>query len=221
MRVLCVKAGDKYGEEYVLRLRRACWLHLEEHEFVCLTDRPIAGIDCRPLTRDLPAWWSKLNLFAPGQFPGENLYFDLDVVVLGSLEPFRVREHGGKLWALDDFSYGFRHPHPGLDAAALRLLGGPATCNSSVMYWHGDAPRRTWDAFTPAVMDIVHGDQNWITQALHPHDELALYPEGLACSYKYHVRQGAPFGAVCIFHGSPKMPDLSPFDPMRCLWEAA
>jgi len=220
MRVLCVKAGAKYGPEYVTRLQRACDRHLPAHEFVCLTDDPLPHVDCRPLKRDLPSWWSKLNLFEPGAFPGENLYFDLDVVVLDDLSVFRVADHRGKLWALDDFSYGYRRPRRSLDAPSLQLLGGDWTCNSSVLYWHGDAGLRAWCQLQPDVLKRLHGDQNYLTQTLWP-DKLGLFPDGLACSYKYHVQHGEPFGRVCVFHGHPKPPQLPRTDRMRVLWDAA
>lgn len=220
MKVVCIKWGDRYGSEYVTRLRNLVARHLPlAHEFVCYTEKPVAGVTCEPLPSELPGWWSKVALLRPGLTVGPCLYLDLDVVPRGDLSVF-LRPDDGKVWALDDFSYGFRNPKQGLDAAALKLLGGPSTCNSSVMFWHGDAGRKAWDDFTPDVMDVMHGDQNFLTHALYP-DRLALYPPRLACSFKYHVLQGDEHGAVTVFHGQPKMPDLSPHHPTRRLWEAA
>jgi hypothetical protein len=219
MRVICVKHGERYGAEWVLRLRAMVARHLPcEHEFVCYTERAVAGVTCEPLPSDLPGWWSKIGLLKPGLYGGEKLYFDLDVVARGDLSVFR--RPPGKVWALDDFSYGFRKPKFGLDAASLRLLGGPSTCNSSVMHWHGDDARKAWDDFTPAVMDEVHGDQNWITKALWPHT-LALYEPRLACSFKYHTLREDDHGVLAVFHGSPKVNELPLQHPLRREWEAA
>lgn len=220
MRVICVKWGDKYGSEYVTRLQSMVACHLPvNHEFVCLTDRPVEGVKCLAFESNLPTWWSKLEMFKPGRFSGENLYFDLDIVAKDDLSVFR-RPKDGKLWALDDFSYSLRTPRRGLDEDMLRKLGGIGTCNSSIMSWHDDAGRVAWETVTPEVMDRLHGDQNHITQALWPHS-LSLYPSGLACSYKYHVLRNEEFGSVVVFHGEPKVPQLPRSHALRKLWEAA
>jgi hypothetical protein len=220
MRVVCVKYGDKYGKEYVTRLRNMVARHLPcAHEFVCYTEKPVEGVTCQPLPSGLPSWWSKLGLFQAGLTTGPNLYFDLDVILRGDLSEF-IRPDDAKVWALDDFSYSLRNPRKYMDEATRRLLGGVGTCNSSVMFWHGDAGRKAWDDFRPSVMNELHGDQNWITRSLWPHT-LALYPPGLVCSYKYHVMQDDIFGSAVVFHGQPKPPDLPRSNPLRVLWEAA
>jgi hypothetical protein len=218
-----VRWGDKYGDEYVLRLRAMVDKHLAEpHVFVCFTERPIAGIYCRALPSALPAWWAKLGLFRPGLIDGTKLYLDLDVVATGPLDVFVRRKVSdmGKLWALDDFSYSLRTPKPFIDDYTRGLLGGAGTCNSSVMCWNGDVPAQAWHSFTPEVMERLHGDQNHLTQVLYP-DRLALYPPGLACSYKYHVLNGQRFGSLTVFHGTPKCHELERSEPLRQMWEAA
>ncbi len=221
MRVLCVKWGSKYSAEWVVRLKRMVARHLPvPHEFVCLTDEPVGGVECAPFISDLPTWWSKLEMFVPGRFPGDNLYLDLDVVITASLEKL-VRCLDGdrtRLWALDDFSYSLSNPRV-LDDEAKKILGGAGTINSSVMMWHGDAAKRVWTQFDPECMKVLHGDQNWITKALWP-DKINLIPPDIANSYRYHGAQGmrAP---ITVFHGIPKMDDLPPRDFYRQEWEAA
>jgi hypothetical protein len=220
MKVLCVKWGSKYGAEWVTRLRSMVARHLScAHEFVCFTDAPVEGVTCKPLPSGLPTWWSKLGLFQAGLTTGPNLYLDLDVIIRGDLSDF-IRLDDGQVWALDDFSYSLRTPKPYMDESTRRMLGGAGTCNSSVMFWYGDAGRKVWDDFRPEVMGELHGDQNWITRALYPHT-LALYPPGLASSFKYHWRRDEQFGSVVVFHGSPKPPDLPRNHALRMLWEAA
>ena len=81
----CVKAGPKYGPEYVTRLRDGIKRNLKtEHDFVCYTDDPVPGVECEPLPADLPGWWSKLGLF---KLARPLIYFDLDVVITGDLTP--------------------------------------------------------------------------------------------------------------------------------------
>jgi hypothetical protein len=222
MRVLCVRRGNKYGDEWVTRLRGMVARHLPiAHEFICLTETPIDGVICVPFVTDLPGYWAKIELFNPGRFDGDSLYLDLDVVVTASLEKL-VRCLDGdrtRLWALDDFSYGLVNPKQGLGPDAIRFLGGAGTVNSSVMLWHGDAAKRVWTQFSPEVMQRLHGDQNHITQALWP-DKINLIPPGIACSYRYHVTQGKS-APITVFHGIPKMDELPPKDALRRAWEAA
>lgn len=198
--VACVRWGRKYGDEYVLRLQSMCRRNLPPHQFVCFTDDVPDGVWRAPLPSDLPTWWSKVGLFKPGLFAGDVLYLDLDVVITGRLDGLveLLEVDRTRLWAPDDFGYPLTSPRKGIGPDMRRLLGGDGTINSSVMLWHGDAPRAVWDDFRPAKMDEVHGDQNWITQALWPHG-IRLLPAGWASSYKYGGR-----GVIRVFHGDPK-----------------
>jgi len=219
--VICVKWGDKYGPEWVYRLRAMVDRHLSlEHRFICMTDQPIEDIDCIPCVDGLPTWWSKVGLFQPGLFSGLNLYLDLDVVITGPMDDMIAENMAaGFVHAPDDFSYSLTNPRQGLGADMQRLLGGAGTVNSSVMIWHDDAGQAVWDEFTPEKMSEVHGDQNWITQALWPH-ALRLMSPGWICSYKYHVQRGEKVAPIVVFHGNPKVTDLSRTDPLRQAWAA-
>lgn len=223
MRVLCVKWGKKYDSKWVTRLRGMVAAGLDiPHKFQCVTDVPIPGVDCIPFISDLPGWWAKVELLAPGRFPGDNLYLDLDVVITGKIEKL-VRCLDGdrsRLWALDDFSYSLANPKC-LGDDAKRILGGDGTINSSVMMWHGDAAKQAWTQFDPEYMKVLHGDQNWITKALWP-DKINLIPPGVVRSYRYHALNDSLRDApVTVFHGIPKMDELPPRDPLRQIWEAA
>jgi hypothetical protein len=101
-----------------------------------------------------------------------------------------------------------------------RLLGGIGTINSSVMGWNGDVPRAAWDNFQRDKIDEVHGDQNWITQALWPH-KIVFWPDRLVKSYKYHILRGSDYGNVVVFHGEPKVTSLPDGDHLRRIWEGA
>lgn len=225
MRVICVKWGSKYGREWVYALKRMVNRHFGSCMFVCMTDEPIHGVECVPCEPDLPTWWSKVGLFKPGKFPGDNLYLDLDVVItrgIGYLVDLLASDRG-KLWTLDDFSYSLAEPKNHVDPQTRKLLGGAGTVNSSVMLWHGDTARAVWDDFDPAVMNELHGDQNWITRALWP-DTIELLPERVASSYKYHDLHGDRFGRrdsdIVVFHGEPKVTDLPKQHRLRKEWES-
>lgn len=196
------------------------------HRFVCMTDNPInpddwnyEPVECVPCPEGLPGWWAKVGLFEPGKFQGANLYLDLDVVITGNLDALLNEYRQGVVVAPDDFSYSLANPKQGIGGETQRLLGGVGTVNSSVMLWQDDAGRDVWDKFTPEKMQEVHGDQNWITQALWP-EKMELLPEKWVCSYKYHIMRGTPARPIVVFHGEPKVTDLSKTDPLRQAWAA-
>jgi len=106
----CVlKSGGEYKPEHVERLYRQVrdpgrW---PPGRFVCLTDftsvvNPLVrASDQRPLTRNWPGWWSKLELCAPEHDElGDILFLDLDTTVVGSLEDVASVD---RLTLLDDF----------------------------------------------------------------------------------------------------------------------
>jgi hypothetical protein len=221
--VCCVKWGSRYGAEWVLRLRSMVAKHLSlDHRFVCFTDSPIDGVECRPLEPNLPNWWSKLSLFKPGQFSGPVLYLDLDVVITGNIDALVLAAQTDltKLWMRDDFSYSLRKPRKDIGFDTERLLGGVGCCNSSVMLWRADAARDVWDTFKPSVMTHLHGDQNHISQVMWP-DKIGFLPDELVCSYKYQVLREKKTAPVIVFHGNPKPNDLGKGDELRKLWEVA
>lgn len=96
MIVACVRTGVKYPVEYVDRLRAGVARHLKEpHRFVCLTDRPdeLSGIETQRVSWDLPGWWMKMALFAPGWASDQKvIYLDLDMAVVGDLSPLAYLE---------------------------------------------------------------------------------------------------------------------------------
>ena len=97
--VVCVKHGTKYGAEYVNRLASmVCRWSSVDVDFFCLTDDPV-GLDASVQTLKLPSrnilgqdisgWWHKLSMFREKieEFGSHVLYFDLDVVITGSIDP--------------------------------------------------------------------------------------------------------------------------------------
>jgi hypothetical protein len=212
MKVLCVKSRDKYTPDYVLNLQKMVKRHLPiPHEFICMTEHPIDGVTCVSFPDDMPVidqryegWWYKVGLYKPGYFTGDKLYLDLDVVITDSLLPIvALLYQGPGLWARDDPSYSLRNPRLGLSPDMLKLLGGPGCVNSSVTLWHDDVASDVWTKFRPEMMDIFHGDQNWLSQVLWP-DNIRFIPDAMVSSYKYHVLSGQKPTPIVIFHGEPK-----------------
>lgn len=213
MKVVCIKYGTKYSSVYVLRLQSMCARHLPAHDFICMTEDPVPGVECIPLPypKEFEGWWQKPGLFQVGLFHDSEdvLYLDLDVVIKGSMDWFLERFHRDttRLWAIDDFSYSLRGHSHNINDAQKRLLGGYGCINSSVMMWRQGYPlSRIHNELTQEVIDEVHGDQNWITKCLWDDGHIALFPKEFAASYKYGGDEHAP---IVIFHGTPKPHEVS------------
>jgi len=195
--------GDKYDDYSVQRLQREVGRYLDvPHQFKCITDRQIEGVECVPPINDLPGWWGKTNLFSWDVMAEQNFYLDLDVVITSNLDEM-VMEYSRATCAM-----------PNNWAAS-----GHGGCQSSVMLWtKNHNVRQIHDLFDPAIAHwppinqppILWGDQEWVTK-LRDADKVQVRPitEGIY-SYKYHVRgQALPDAAkIIVFHGSPKPSDV-------------
>lgn len=176
----CVKVGTKYGPEYVYRLQRGINRHLSSrkgHEFVCFTDDPIPGVLCEKLPADLPGWWAKVGLY---KLREPLLYFDLDVVITGSLDPLLEWKGFG---IIDDWWM------PGFNSSVMKLTGQEG---------------HVFDEFIPEDMHRFRlGDQQWITEQMAG---AKTFPPEYFPSYKANRCQAkAPDDAMAvIFHGTPK-----------------
>ena len=198
--VVCVCVGPKFPAHYVHRLKKAVAKHLSfEHRFYCITDREHdfafigSGIHVIPPERPLPGWYSKINLFNPNNFPRgcRVLYFDLDVVITGSIddlvmceEPFiMIREFNAKTTAAH---------------------------NSSVMSWLPQYPAEVY-GMPEDWMERSWGDQECIWTIMG-NERIWDWPEPWCRSYKYHGRQGPGVPNDCrvmVFHGDPKQDTIN------------
>lgn len=181
--ICCVKTGTKYNhDDYVLRLRDGVRRHLpggsSGERFVCFTDAAVGGVDCEPLPVDLPKWWAKLGLFTIGK---PLIYFDLDVVIVGSLAPLLQWEGFGII----------KNPWlKGYNSSVMKLTGGETD---------------VWTRFVPGVMAAMRGDQDWLNVAM---PGAPTFPVKWFPSWKAHrvfAMPEPPLGAIAInCHGSPK-----------------
>ena len=194
--------GDRYPDYYVQRLQRTVDEHLTvPHRFKCITTRAIEGVETVRPINDLPGWWGKVNLFSFDVSDARNLYFDLDVVITGSLDPLVQscsRSH--------------------LSMPMNWAQSGHGGCQSSVMWWTKNYNvKQIHDLFDPAFAHwppinrrgILWGDQEWVTH-LRDTDKIQVNPirSGIY-SYKYHCRKELPKDAlVVVFHGDPKPADV-------------
>lgn len=218
--VLCVRFGNKYGREYVERLRNMVSRNLTiPYEFACLTDdhNQMDGVrlityPCQPYKA---LWWHKVHMFDEGlPLKGKVLYFDLDVVICGNIDKLALAT-GNQFYGIRDFNRKFH--------------GSWKYLNSSVMCWTHGNHKFVYDNFVNdrSVMNRLHGDQDWIWKQAK--DQIQFWPDSWIQSYKWEIRSRedlksrdgkggfketayiAPDKDCCVavFHGDPKPQDIN------------
>jgi hypothetical protein len=193
LRVACVlKSGGEYDHQHVEWLRRSVRRYLTlPHRFICLTDMDV-GCEKIPLENDWPGWWSKIHLMKLPVADGPIIYFDLDTLIIGSL---------------DDVVLGHRF-------SLLRTFWPSGFVNSSVMAWSIDVSS-IYDAFATKPERYMNeyrvvgkwGDQDFIARHLPVEREyLQVKNPGKFASYKRTLRGNPPLPdvSVIVFHGKPK-----------------
>lgn len=214
--VLCVRFGNRYGVQYVEKLRNMVERHLSiPYEFVCLTDdnRPIRGV--RSIVQKnagyQKGWWHKVHMFDPSlDISGRILYFDLDVIIHGKIDKL-LTVYKDKFLGIQDFNRKF-HPN-------WQYL------NSSVMVWNHREQSHIWTEFkkNPQAAMKMPGDQDWIWKTSK--DRIKWFPKDWIQSYKWEIRKReeliilngkrkfretrddiTPSKECCVavFHGDPK-----------------
>lgn len=187
--VYCVYWGDKYHKGYVYALKEMVEKNLSvPHQFVCITTDKFDGISTRNPPVSYHGWWQKIGLFYPRLATGPSLYFDLDVVITGSLDYL--------------VPYTKQNELP-LAAPANWAQSGHGGIQSSVMAWSGNwfEPYEQFRKQWPEVSQRLWGDQEFLYEML---GDKGWYRLPGIYSYKYHCRNGKPDDAsVLVFHGKP------------------
>jgi len=217
--VLCVRFGNKYGPEYVEKLRNMVARHLTiPYEFCCLTDdqHPIEGVRSiiRPNEGYTKGWWHKVHMFDPNlELKGRVLYMDLDVIIHDNINRLVVGQEK-RFMGIRDFNRKF-NPN-------WNIL------NSSVMSWPAGLHPDIFTTFKtdPKKAQRLHGDQDWIWQVAK--SRITFWPDRWILSYKWEVRdrseilysgiqrtfksiRNAPIPrdcSICVFHGDPNPHDI-------------
>lgn len=214
--VLCVRYGNKYGKEYVERLRNMVQRHLTlPYEFVCLTDdpSPISGVRLiiEPNAGYAKPWWHKVHMFDPSlPISGRILYLDLDVLICGNIDKLVLNKEEKDFFGIRDFNRKF--------------IPNWNILNSSVMSWEGGYHPDIWTVFKtdPTKAQRLHGDQDWIWQVAR--SRITFWPDQYIMSYKWELRERSETErvsgklrfkttrnpiipkecCVVVFHGDPK-----------------
>jgi len=227
--ILTMKWGTAYGSEYVNRLAKAVSKYLSRpHRFICFTDDSTglsSDVEAFPLPEmKLPGGhsdtrWQKLSLFSRDLFglSGTALFLDLDLVVVGSLDPFF--DDGFPFRIIRDDSLFRDKPLRRFNPERNRFLASVG--NSSVFRY--DIGQHAYILDTYLADPVAATRQYEISQQfqsaqLAKHGHLEYWPEEWCVSFKNHcVPRGLrsyvknpslPEGArIVVFAGEPKMHD--------------
>ena len=232
--ICCVWVGDKYTSDYVVNLYNGVKNNTaHEFRFNVITDNPTIAnnIPCRvipiPDWGDLginimdhrKAWWFKLFMFSPEcDFHKTVLYFDLDLVIINSIDKFL--EYESKMFCiLQDFN--------------RQYIPNYHVSNSSIMRF---SPKRhgidIWEQFNKNKETHIarhRGDQDFITAHFAQNKGKVWWPREWAMSWKWEIEKGGkrnngtdrnayyhpdkPFVipeecSVIVCHGEPKPTDI-------------
>jgi hypothetical protein len=186
MNIVCVKWGDKYSAEYVNKLysmvlKNSCGQSIN---FYCYTDNPTGirkEINIVEIKTDLTHWWLKLDLLKLFN-TGENILFDLDLVILNPLERlFSVKTRTLSV-LYSQWKEGYVLPR-----ATERF---PTLYNSSIMKWQDTQGLEIYDYFQKNKEMILFKYQGIDRYLFNEPVQVDLLPTSVAYSYW----QGARFG---------------------------
>lgn len=228
--ILTMKWGTLYGAGDVNNLARGVRRHLNRpHRFICFTDDP-TGLDPQVEAFPLPALglplgcgdtrWRKLALFNRNLYglQGTALFLDLDLVIVGSLDPFF--DHPGEFVILRDDDLFRPKPLRRLNSGRDRFLH--MVGNTSVFrYRIGSHPEvvESYAADPQSAARRYEHEQQMVSDILDRQGLLKYWPSGWCVSFKNdcvgrgiasYLRDPAcpPDARIVLFAGSPKMADV-------------
>lgn len=194
--VACVFWGNKFSSDYVYNLKRAVERNTTvEHRFVCLSDRPLPGIDTILLKPGFSGWWNKMQLF-DGRLMGRIVYLDLDTLIVDNID--WLLNYDGKFAGIEDLGSVNEHqPH-----LKGKLQSGMLAFSGAAMAW-------IWMEFllsSEYVTKTYRGDGEYLNALVLNRDLLqSIHPNEIK-SYKYQVYPDKIDGAsVICFHGRPSI----------------
>lgn len=217
--VACVlRSGGIYNAEWVRKLRDGVARNLTlPHRFVCLTDMvsavEAAGVEAIELPEPYPGWWSKICLWHPSAgLTGRTLYFDLDTVVVGSLNQIAAYPHR--------FTMAHEFYRPTLLCSTAMAWQGDYSFIHQAFAANPTGLARRYDAMLPSGRI---GDQAFIEDCVLGRDVDTfrdLFGERSVASYKVHNCQNEPpkDAAVVAMHGRPKQNELQHIEWIRKNW---
>lgn len=219
--IICIKWGNKYGPDYVNRLRAMVKRHLTlDHRFICFTDDP-TGVDSTQdiEIKEIPKigfadfdnfepWskghgWLKVTSFSNplSDVKGTTIFLDLDIVIVDNIDCFFKSE--GEFLVIKEWDKK------------------DATGNTSVYRFEAGAHSDLIDLLKnekDKVLSEVRNEQEFVTHNLHKQGKLRYWPAGWCVSFKRHCLPKGPMSwfktasipdkaKIIIFHGKPHPDD--------------
>jgi hypothetical protein len=215
--VTCLCVGDKYDDQYVIKLQRMVSLNTTRpYEFVCFSDRLIYGVNVvlidDPLRYD-PVWY-KLWILQHPKLSNYNqkVFLDLDVVIHNNID-----------WLFDIECFNLVVVGSDWKPDKIKHLEGDTGYNSSVMVWH-DA-RDIWDAFDKRpdyfMLKYKGIDRFLWNERLYvstlPSGRVYSYREGASLSDRTSCKYRSDY-CICIFNQHPKPLDVLTVEPVKTFW---
>lgn len=186
--LIVVHHGTAYGPEYVLNLWRGARQHSQKgFDFYVFTDNVkqhpqdlgwnFIKLPNHSNIDGFKPWWYKLEIFdAANGISGNNLYFDLDVVIVNNIDDFWTWQPA-EFRICQDFNRAFSKQ--------------VSHSNSSVMAWRDSSLDVLHKKFAANMQFTVHkyrGDQDFIHDEYK--DRSVWWPTEWAMSWKWEIKGG-------------------------------
>lgn len=228
--LICVHSGTAYGPEYVLNLWRSARQHSQRgFDFYVFTDNAkqhpqdlgwnFVKLPDYSNFKGFKPWWYKLEIFnSANNIVGNNLYYDLDVVIINNIDDF-WNWMPAEFRICQDFNRQFSKK--------------VSHCNSSIMGWKDSSLDWLHKKFSSNIQGIVkdhRGDQDFIQAECK--DQFVWWPTEWAMSWKWEIKGGGmnrPHGEylseypyiipvdtrIIVCHGHPNPDDIP---ELQCFW---
>ena len=224
----CVIHGTAYDWRYVDVLYSMLTRHFSQPIRLHVWTEPTRKVPTSYIRHDLvewpgisgprKSWWYKMQMFDPAHFQGRLLYFDLDVMIMQSLD-WMLALDTRYFWAIRDFRHHFRGAWWGI--------------NSSCMVWDTERFAWIWRDFCANSVTTVtrrfQGDQDFLNDRLDA-SQKRYFNQDWVRSWRWEVKDGGmdfkkkvykrpdagsvipPDTHIVIFHGQPKPHEIK--DPV-------
>lgn len=229
----CVIHGSAYEWIYVEKLYAMLARNISQDIRMHVWTEPIRLVPAPFIRHDLvewpgvggprKSWWYKMQMFDPAHHCGRLLYFDLDVIIVRSID-WILDLDMRYFWTIRDFRHHWRGAWDGI--------------NSSCMLWDTSAFAYVWQNFSSqniqAVIRRFPGDQDYLNNQVG--NKVRRYLDQTRIkSWRWEIKDGGldfkkrvyrrpdagsiipPETSVMIFHGQPKPHEIA--DPaIQQLW---
>ena len=196
LNIVCVlRSGGDYDWEYVYKLRGGIESNISiPHKFMVFTDIPNAdnSIMQYSLEKHWEGTWSKIEMF---KLVGENLYLDLDTIIVKEMD---YLINNARLMYHTALSYDL--------FLMLKAFRKGEKWASGLMYWQGDYSWLFYNLERHQIDSYGKWEQRYIKDQLYGRQvDIRSIGGDEIKSFKWHCREGVPEGTnIVCFHGKPR-----------------